>query len=95
VLIGIGNGADPALSAVDTKSTPDGAEITVDEKFMGSTPSSLRLAAGEHKIKLEKSGLQDLGKNHDRKCRGNRDGKCYTRKTRVILAVISLNSLRF
>ncbi len=42
-----GNGADPALSTVDIKSTPDGAEITVDEKFMGSTPSSLRLPVGE------------------------------------------------
>lgn len=53
-----GNGSDPALSAVDIKSTPDGAEITVDEKFMGSTPSSLRLAVGEHKIKLGKSGFK-------------------------------------
>jgi hypothetical protein len=53
-----GNAADPALSTVDLKSTPDGAEITVDEKFMGSTPSSLRLSAGEHKIKLEKSGFK-------------------------------------
>jgi len=25
---------------------------------MGSTPSSLRLAAGDHKIKLEKSGFK-------------------------------------
>jgi len=53
-----GNGSDPALSAVDIKSTPDGAEITVDEKFMGSTPSSLRLAVGDHKIKLDKSGFK-------------------------------------
>jgi len=53
-----GNAADPALSTVDLKSTPDGAEITIDEKFMGSTPSSLRLAVGEHKIKLEKSGFK-------------------------------------
>src|SRR5437016_591081 len=43
-----GNGADPALSVVDIKSTPDGAGITVDEKFMGSTPSSLRLTVGDH-----------------------------------------------
>jgi PEGA domain len=40
-----GNGLGAALSTVEVKSTPDGAEITVDEKFMGSTPSSLRLAA--------------------------------------------------
>ncbi len=53
-----GSGADAALSIVDIKSTPDGAEITVDEKFMGSTPSSLRLAVGDHKIRLEKSGFK-------------------------------------
>ena len=53
-----GSGADPALSTFDLKSTPDGAEITIDEKFMGSTPSSLRLAVGEHKIKLGKSGFK-------------------------------------
>jgi hypothetical protein len=53
-----GSGADPALSTVDLKSTPDGAEITVDEKFMGSTPSVLKLAPGDHKIKLEKSGFK-------------------------------------
>ena len=53
-----GSGADAALSIVDIKSTPDGAEITVDDKFMGSTPSSLRLAAGDHKIRLEKSGFK-------------------------------------
>ena len=53
-----GNGADPAHSTVDIKSTPDGVEITVDEKFMGSTPSSLRLTVGDHKIKLGKSGFK-------------------------------------
>ena len=54
-----GSGADPILSTVDVKSTPDGAEITVDEKFVGNTPSSLRLSAGDHKIKLEKSGFKN------------------------------------
>jgi hypothetical protein len=53
-----GKGLDAALSTVDIKSTPDGAEITVDDKFMGSTPSSLRLAVGNHKIKLGKSGFK-------------------------------------
>ncbi len=51
-------GAGPSLSSVDIKSTPDGADITVDERFMGNTPSSLRLAAGDHKIKLEKAGFK-------------------------------------
>ena len=52
------NGADPAFSSVDVKSSPDGAEITVDDKYMGSTPSTLKLSAGDHKIKLEKSGFK-------------------------------------
>ena len=53
------NGGDPpALSSVEVKSTPDGADITVDDKYMGSTPSTLKLAAGDHKIKLEKSGFR-------------------------------------
>jgi hypothetical protein len=51
-------GADSTLSSVDVKSTPDGAEITVDDKYMGSTPSVLKLAPGDHKIKLEKSGFK-------------------------------------
>jgi len=53
-----GNGLVAAFSTVEIKSTPAGAEIRVDEKFMGSTPSSLRLAAGDYKIKLEKSGFR-------------------------------------
>jgi hypothetical protein len=52
------NGADPVFSSVDVKSTPDGAEITVDDKYMGSTPSTLKLSPGDHKIKLEKSGFK-------------------------------------
>jgi hypothetical protein len=53
-----GNNTGVVLSTVELESTPDGAEITVDEKFMGNTPSSLRLSAGDHKIKLEKSGFK-------------------------------------
>jgi hypothetical protein len=52
------NSSDPVLSSVEVKSTPDGADITVDEKYVGSTPSTLKLAAGDHKIKLEKSGFK-------------------------------------
>ncbi len=52
------NGLNAAFSTVEIKTIPDGAEITVDDKFMGSTPSSLRLAVGDHKIKLGKSGFK-------------------------------------
>jgi hypothetical protein len=51
-------GADSTLSSVDVKSDPDGADITVDDKYMGSTPSTLKLAPGDHKVKLEKSGFK-------------------------------------
>jgi hypothetical protein len=52
------NGADPVLSSVEVKSSPDGADITVDEKYMGSTPSTVKLTPGEHKVKLEKPGFK-------------------------------------
>lgn len=40
------------------KSNPDGAEITIDTVFVGSTPSSFPLRAGEHKIIVNKAGFQ-------------------------------------
>jgi hypothetical protein len=57
------NGSELALSTVEIKSTPDGAEITVDDKYMGSTPSTVRLSAGDHKIKVEKPGFKPWEKN--------------------------------
>jgi hypothetical protein len=43
-------------SAIAIKSTPEGAEITIDGKFVGNTPSTLRLKAGDHSIAIGKSG---------------------------------------
>lgn len=45
-------------STIVIKSTPDGADITVDGKFVGSTPSTLRLTIGEHTVTIEKSGFK-------------------------------------
>lgn len=47
-----------ALSTLLVKSTPDGAEITIAGKYVGSTPSTLTLAAGDHIIKVEKQGFK-------------------------------------
>jgi len=44
--------------AVPIKSVPDGADITVDGKYVGSTPSTLKLSPGDHTIKIEKSGFK-------------------------------------
>jgi len=46
------------LATVNVKSTPDNADITVDGKFAGNTPSVLRLASGDHTILIEKSGMK-------------------------------------
>jgi hypothetical protein len=46
------------LSTVVLKSTPDGADVTVDGKFVGSTPSTVRLMPGDHTIAIGKSGYK-------------------------------------
>jgi len=51
-------GPEVSLSSIEIKSIPDAAEITVDDKYMGSTPSNLRLAVGDHKNRLEKQGFK-------------------------------------
>ena len=53
-------GAAPtvASSSVTVKSTPQGADVTVDGKYVGSTPSTLKLAPGDHMISVEKPGFK-------------------------------------
>ncbi len=46
------------LQAVAIKSAPDGADITVDGRYVGSTPSTVTLSPGDHLIKIEKSGFK-------------------------------------
>ena len=46
------------VSPVSIKSNPDGADITVDGKYVGSTPSVIRLTAGEHDIEIAKPGFK-------------------------------------
>jgi hypothetical protein len=43
---------------VAVSSTPAGAEIEVDGRFMGSTPSSIALAPGEHAVVVRKPGFK-------------------------------------
>jgi hypothetical protein len=45
----------PALlpATVIVKSTPPGADINVDGKYMGSTPSTIQLPPGEHEVSIE------------------------------------------
>ena len=48
------SGANSA-AAVTIKSTPDNADITVDDKFVGTTPSTIQLSPGDHKIVVSKA----------------------------------------
>jgi hypothetical protein len=50
------------VSTVSIKSDPAGAEITLDGKFVGTTPSSVQLQAGEHTIVIDKVGFKSWQK---------------------------------
>jgi hypothetical protein len=49
----------PAMrpASVMVKSTPPGADINVDGKFMGNTPSAIQLTPGEHEVSIEKEEM--------------------------------------
>lgn len=49
----------PDASTIVVTSTPTGAEITIDEKFMGTTQSTVKLPPGEHVVKIAKTGYKD------------------------------------
>ena len=56
---------EPGAGTVRVTSEPDGAEITVDGKFVGSTPSTLRLAAGPHDIEVKAAGRKSWRRTLD------------------------------
>jgi S1-C subfamily serine protease len=47
------------FGTVTITSDPDGAEIIVDDKFVGSTPAKLKLAAGSHVMVIRSAGLAE------------------------------------
>jgi len=48
---------DPPTT-VAISSTPPSADVEVDGKFVGNTPSSVSLSAGEHTVKITKKGFK-------------------------------------
>jgi hypothetical protein len=46
-----------AMTLVDIASTPSGADIEIDGKFVGSTPSSVSVSPGDHEVTVKKSGF--------------------------------------
>jgi PEGA domain-containing protein len=51
-----------AGAQVEVSSTPDAADIEIDGKFVGSTPSSVGVSTGEHDIVVKKSGFKSWEK---------------------------------
>ena len=41
-------------STIELKSNPDGAEISIDGKYVGNAPTTLHLPVGDHVIRIEK-----------------------------------------
>lgn len=48
-----------ASATVSISSSPTGADISVDQSFVGNTPSSISLSAGKHVISVSKQGYKD------------------------------------
>jgi hypothetical protein len=46
-----------STAQIEIASVPPGSDIEVDGKFIGSTPSSVKLPVGEHIVKLSKNGF--------------------------------------
>ena len=46
----------PSAAQIEIASSPAGSDIELDGKFVGSTPSLLKVPAGEHTVKLSKDG---------------------------------------
>jgi hypothetical protein len=48
-----------AASNLAISSTPVGADIYVDQNFMGNTPSTVSVPSGKHSVSVRKAGFQD------------------------------------
>lgn len=51
--------AGSSSALIEIVSTPPGGDIEIDGKFVGSTPSSINLNAGDHSIAVKKAGFTD------------------------------------
>jgi len=47
-----------AAAELEVSSTPDGADIEMDGNFVGSTPSTMGVAAGPHQLSVKKAGFK-------------------------------------
>ena len=55
--------AADATGTVELHSTPDGAEVYVDGAFIGNAPATLKLAPGQHTIRVSQFGFKDWSRD--------------------------------
>jgi hypothetical protein len=48
----------PASAKLQIESSPPGVDIEVDGSFVGSTPSDVQVAEGDHTVVVKKSGFK-------------------------------------
>ncbi len=49
----------PATGTIKVISNPDGADLYVDDKFMGNCPVLLKLPPGTHPLRVKRIGYRD------------------------------------
>jgi hypothetical protein len=47
---------------ISVSSTPDGADVSVDDAFVGNAPATLKLSPGKHTLKVSQPGYKDWTK---------------------------------
>jgi PEGA domain len=58
-----GPAASSGQTTISVLSIPSGADVEVDGKFVGNTPSSVTLVSGDHGIKVSKKGYKTWERN--------------------------------
>lgn len=48
-----------SIGTIEVRSTPDGAEVYVDGGFIGNAPATLKLAPGQHTVRVTQTGFKD------------------------------------
>jgi len=54
--------AAPVQASLAVDSTPAGADIEIDDAFVGNTPSTVSVSTGSHKVSIKKKGFTDWTK---------------------------------
>jgi len=58
-----GSAIDPTKGKINVISVPDGADIYVDNNFVGNAPAALTLPPGQHTVKVSQDGYKDWQKD--------------------------------